>query len=316
MAKKILVVDTTEYRNTIVNRLGNAGYEVMVTDSAFDAISKLRAYEFDLIVSEVELPGDNAFDLYDYINLHFPYIPTIMTTAKNIDMFFQRIFAEGIGNVLHKPIKAEELLKLSDKLITKHNIFGLENYLEGLRELKKVRITSSLQIQKAIELILQQLGDWGYEIENRMILNLVLNEMTINAVYHSHGYTHEKEKRIPVKLKEGQFVDVFFASGKGAYGISINDYNGKLTKSRILDSIHNVIVQDQLLAHAAATGENITDRISETGRGIDLVRKLCGDYYFIISKDVRTEIIIIFGGDANDADTTYSSLKIIEDFSE
>lgn len=316
MPKSVLVVDTTDSRDTIVSMLGDAGYSVMVTDSAFDAISKLRAYDFDLIVSEVELPGDNAFDLYDYINLHFPYIPTIMTTGKNIDEFFNRIFKEGIGNVLHKPMKAEELLKLSDKLITKRDIFGLENYINGLRELKKIRITSSLQIQKAIELILQQITDWGHDIDNRMILNLVLNEMTINAVYHSHGLTFEKERRIPVKLKEGQFVDVFFGTGEGSFGISINDYNGKLTKSRILDSINSVIVQDQLLAHAAATGENISDRISETGRGIDLVRKLCGEYYFIIKKDVRTEIIIVFEGDIRERDTTYSSLKIIEDFSE
>ena len=153
-------------------------------------------------------------------------------------------------------------------------------------------------------------------IDNRMILNLVLNEMTINAVYHSHGLTREKERRIPVKLKEGQFVEIFFGCGEGSYGISINDYNGKLTKARILDSINSVVAQDQLLAHAAATGENISDRISETGRGIDLVRKLCGEYYFIIKKNVRTEIIILFDADIQERDTTLSSLKIIEDFSD
>lgn len=316
MDKNVLVVDTSEYRDTITSALGNSGYRVTVTDSAFDAISKLRAYDFDLIVSEVELPGDNSFDLYDYINNHYPYIPTIMTTAKNIDEFFDRIFKEGIGNVLRKPLKPDELIKLADKLITKKDIFGLENYLPGLRELKKIRITSSLQIQRAIELILQQITDWGSTIDNRMILNLVLNEMTINAVYHSHGLTREKERRIPVKLKEGQFVEVFFGCGVGTYGISINDYNGKLTKARILDSINSVVVQDQLLAHAAATGENISDRISETGRGIDLVRKLCGEYYFIIKKNVRTEIIIVFDADVQEQDTTLSSLKIIEDFSD
>ena len=78
MGKNVLVVDTSEYRDTITSTLGGSGYRVTVTDSAFDAISKLRAYDFDLIVSEVELPGDNAFDLYDYINHHYPYIPTIM----------------------------------------------------------------------------------------------------------------------------------------------------------------------------------------------------------------------------------------------
>ncbi len=316
MAYRVLVVDATGYGDTMEEVLSGAGYSVALADSAYDAISKLRAYDFDLVVSEVELPGDNAFDLHDYIKKYYPYIPAIMTTGKNIDTFFDRIFAEGIGNVLHKPLNAEQLLRLSDKLITKKNIFGLENYIGNIREMKKIRVTGSLQIQKAIEMILSQIDGWGFRIENRMMLNLVLNEMAINAVYHSHGLTSEKERRIPVKLRQGQHVEMFFAAGETAYGISINDYNGKLSRERILKSINGVIVQDQLLAHAAATGENITEHISETGRGIDLVRKLCGEYYFVIKKGVRTEIIVIFEDDFVARDDAYTSLKIIEDFSE
>lgn len=314
MSHKVLVVDATSYAETLRGILEQNGYKITVSDSAFDAISKLKAYDFDLIVSEVELPGDNAFDLYDYINRNYPYIPAVMTTEKNIDNFFDRIFEEGIGNVLLKPVREEEILKLCEKLITKKNIFGLDNYIKNIREMKKIRVTSSLHIQKSIDLIFDQITAWGHEIENPMILNLVLNEMTINAVYHSHGYTHEKEHRIPVVLREGRHVDLFFAAGTDSYGLSINDYNGTLTKSRILDSINNVITQDQLLTRAAITGENISDRISETGRGIDLVRKLCGEYYFIIKKNVRTEIIIIFEAGSLARETVYSSLKIIEDF--
>jgi CheY-like chemotaxis protein/two-component sensor histidine kinase len=316
MAHRILIVDHSEYRQRIAEMLSGTGYEIIMADSAFDAISKLRAYDIDLVVSEVELPGDNAFDLYEYITNHYPYIPIIMTTEKNIDIFFNRIFEEGIGNVLCKPLRSEEFLRLSEKLITKRNIFGLENYLSDISEMKKISITASLQIQKSIDMIIKQITDWGFEIENKMILNLILNEMAINAVYHSHGYTTEKEKRIPVKLPEGSKVDIFFAAGKNSYGISINDYNGKLSKEKILESINSVIAQDRLLEKAAETGENITDKISETGRGIDLVRKLCGEYYFIIKKNVRTEIMLLFDRESAALEASQSSLKIIEDVSD
>ena len=49
----------------------------------------------------------------------------IMTTDKDIDTFFDVIFDEGIGNVLCKPFKKDEILNLAEKLITKKNIFGL-----------------------------------------------------------------------------------------------------------------------------------------------------------------------------------------------
>ncbi|MCX7679574.1 MAG: response regulator [Spirochaetes bacterium] len=316
MAYRILVVDATDYRRTIVAILTNAGYEILAADSAFDAISKLRAYDVDLVVSEVELPGDNAFDLYEYIQKHYPYIPIIMTTEKNIDIFFNRIFEEGIGNVLCKPLRQEEFLRLSEKLITKKNIFGLENYMKDIIEMKKISLHSSIQIQKGIDIIIKQIEQWGFVIENRMILNLILNEMAINAVYHSHGFTTEKEKRLPVKLPHGSRVDLFFARSENSFGISINDYNGKLSKEKILESINSVIVQDRLLEKAAETGENVADKISETGRGIDLVRKLCGEYYFIIKRGVRTEIILLFDRESLDAEKSQSSLKIIEDVTE
>ena len=217
--KKILLVDFSLYRDSLAKTLRENGYDVTICGSAFDAMSKLNAFDYDLIVSEVELPGDNAFDLYNYLVNTYPYIPIIMTTEQNIDNFFERIFQEGIGNLLCKPINKEELLHLADKLITKKNIFGLNNYMDGLIETKKIKITNSKQINNAIKTLISEIKQWGYKVESDMTLSLVLNEMVINAVYHSHGFTKEKEARIPVQLPEGQFVDLFFA--RNATGLEI-----------------------------------------------------------------------------------------------
>jgi CheY-like chemotaxis protein len=130
--KKILIADISDYSLEIAEMYKGLDYEITFCDSAFDAISKLKAFDFDLIISEVELPGDNAFDLYEYIRENYPYIPVIMMTGRNIDTFFSRIFTRGIGNVLHKPVNKSELLKLTEKLITLANIFGLENYIENI----------------------------------------------------------------------------------------------------------------------------------------------------------------------------------------
>lgn len=310
----VLVVDFSIFKDSIVKIFTDGGYHVELCGSAYDAMKKLNSVDFDLIVSEVELPGDNAFDLYNYITKTYPYIPAIMTTDKNIDTFFDVIFEEGIGNVLCKPFRKDEILNLAEKLITKKNIFGLDNYIHDIVETKKIRITRSNQIKKAISLIVKEIEDWGFQIQNRITLSLILNEMAINAVYHSHGLTDEKLMRVAVQLREGEFVDIFFARSKDVYGIAIDDYNGKLSRMKILDSINKVVEQNILLDRASTSQEDVSSMISETGRGIDLVRKLAGEYYFIIQKNVRTEIIIIFDTRYND-DTinTHSSLKIIED---
>jgi CheY-like chemotaxis protein len=311
----ILIVDFSLYKESLKKIFLENGYGVVLCESAFDAMAKLKAIDFDLVVSEIELPGDNAFDLYNYITRNYPYIPTIMTTEKNMDFFFDRIFQEGIGNVLCKPLKKEEILNLAEKLITKKNIFGLENYIKDISGHNKIRINSSKQIKKAVETVMDAIEGWGFQIENKMSLTLVLNEMGVNAVYHPHGHTREKEARLPVRLGENEYVDIFFCKSGNKFGIAIDDYKGKLNKEIILGSISRVIEQGQLIQRAADEGRDITDLVSETGRGIDLLRKLFADCYFIIKKDVRTEIILIFDyGFREDNSEFYSSLKIIEDF--
>jgi len=312
MKKRILIADISEYRDTLGKIYTDSGFETDFCDSAFDAISKLRAYDYDLVLSEVELPGDNAFELYEYINENYPTIPTIMVTDKNIDTFFNRIFSQGIGNVLHKPVNKSELITLSIKLMTGTEIFGIKNYLDGARDIKKIKISSSNQIKKAVAMILQEITEWGFNINKKSTLNLLLNEMAINAVYHSHGFTEEKLKRMPVKLPENSFVDLYFGRSDHSYAISITDYNGKLTKERVLESINEVIKQNMLLEKAFETGEDITELISESGRGIDLVRKLSGEYYFIMKKNFRTEIILIFKDSESQTSEDSSSLKIID----
>lgn len=309
----VLIVDVSSYKDSVAGLFREFGYNVEISESAFDAMSKLKIYDFDLIVSEVDLPGNNAFELYNYIKSYYPYIPMMMITEKEIDNFFERIFQEGIGNVLCKPLSKEEVANLSCKLITKKNVFGLKNYMEDIQEIKKMRITSSDKIQIYINKIFAQIESWNCKIENKIILKLVLNEVILNALYHSHGYKKQKEERKQIKLKKDEYVDIFLAKNSKGYGISINDYRGKLSKMMILENLNNAIKQSQLILKAFETGEEISDKISESGRGLDLLRKIAKDYYFIIKKNIRTEVILLFIDMENKNRTSGTSLKIIED---
>ncbi|MFH0977131.1 MAG: response regulator [Spirochaetota bacterium] len=308
----ILVVDVSSDKDSVAELFRKIGYNVEISESAFDAMSKLKAYDFDLVVSEVELPGNNAFELYNYISTYYPYIPTMMITEKQIDNFFERIFQEGIGNVLCKPLLKDEVVNLAEKLITKKNVFGLKNYMKDIEAISKIRITSSDKIQEYINKALARIEKWGFKIENKVVLKLVLNEVIINAVYHSHGYKKEKEARKQINLKKDEYVDLFLAKNSSGYGISINDYRGKLSKKMILENLNRAIKQSQLILKAYETGEEISDEITETGRGLDLLRKIAKDYYFIIKRDERTEVILLFTNMENKERVIGTSLKIIE----
>ena len=309
---KILIVDSTPYKNELKSFFLAEGYKVDISETAFDAIAMLSSEDYSLVVSEVDLPGDNSFEFYYYLKKNIPFMPVIMLTTKNIDNLMEKIFREGIGNVLTKPINKEELASLSQKIISKKNLFGLENYITNIKSLKKIKITSSSQILPAIKAIIDQIASWKFPIDNVLTLNLILNEMIINAVYHSYGYTEEKLKRIPVKLKEGQMVDITFGFSNTKLGISITDYNGTLSKDKILHNFFATISQKKLILEAFENGDDITDKISETGRGLDLVRQIADEYFFVIQKNKRTDVNLLFSKGHKSEENKNAPLKIIE----
>ncbi|HOA06400.1 MAG TPA: hypothetical protein PKM07_00740, partial [Spirochaetota bacterium] len=84
------------------------------------------------------------------------------------------------------------------------------------------------------------------------------------------------------------------------------------SKQKILESMFNVLTQRKKLDDAIEKGEDISQIITETGRGIDLVRQIASEFYFIIHKNKRTEIILLFDKNSDLNGVAKSSLKIIE----
>ncbi len=309
--KKILIVNSTPHADTLKNELSM--YDVDKCSTAFDAVSMLNSRGYDLVISEVELPGDNSFEFYYYMNKKFPYIPVIMTTPNDMDNYFEEIFENGIGNVLNTPLDMDEVKPLIEKLLHESPIFGLQNYVESIKAHKKITITSSLQINSAINTLTSIIqNEWNLKILNVMMINLILNEMLINAVYHAHGYTQHKLARKPIRLPEGRHVDLTFCHNTSEYAICVTDYMGTLTSKRILESMNTVIHQKKLMDEAFESGEIENLQISESGRGIELVRKLAKEYYFIIHRDRRTDVILKFDSSYNFETKQTAAVKIIE----
>lgn len=85
---KILVVDDSITTRTMEkNILETQGYDVTVAISGHDALDKLAGTRFDLIVSDVEMPGMNGFELTEKIKSmeNTQDIPVIIVTSLASD---------------------------------------------------------------------------------------------------------------------------------------------------------------------------------------------------------------------------------------
>ena len=82
--KRLLVADdSTTSRMLIKNILAAAGYEVAVAVDGKDALAKITTEPFDLVVSDVEMPGMNGFELAEAIRGHDEknHMPIVLITS-------------------------------------------------------------------------------------------------------------------------------------------------------------------------------------------------------------------------------------------
>jgi two-component system, chemotaxis family, sensor kinase CheA len=81
-ARRIMIVDDSPTTRAIMlNLFTAAGYAVVTATDGLDALERLRTHPVDLVVSDVEMPRLNGFDLTRQVKLKFG-LPVILVTGR------------------------------------------------------------------------------------------------------------------------------------------------------------------------------------------------------------------------------------------
>ena len=80
--EQILVVDDSASTREILERnLRAEGYEVFSADSVAAAIALLEEREFDLVITDLRMPGADGMELVRHVRDHFRFTGIIMVTG-------------------------------------------------------------------------------------------------------------------------------------------------------------------------------------------------------------------------------------------
>lgn len=108
---KILVVEDDEaLRHSVCSFLNRSGYEASGCGSAEQAYDAMYENVFDLIVSDIMMPGTDGFELARTVRTLDDRIPIIFMTARDDIASKQKGFRAGIDDYMVKPIDLDELL--------------------------------------------------------------------------------------------------------------------------------------------------------------------------------------------------------------
>jgi len=117
--RMILVVeDDVDSRNLISRYLTNAGYMVTLAEDGAAALLDLGKKDFDLVISDVNMPNLDGFSLMNTIKQKEIKTPVIFVTSLSDSENEIEGLKKGAADYLKKPVKKELLLLRVEKLLS------------------------------------------------------------------------------------------------------------------------------------------------------------------------------------------------------
>ena len=109
MFKILVVEDDRDLNRTVCAFLNSSGYQAIGCLNANDAYDAMYANMFDLIVSDIMMPGIDGFEFAKNIRTLNQEIPILFMTARDDIASKQRGFRIGVDDYMVKPIDLDEL---------------------------------------------------------------------------------------------------------------------------------------------------------------------------------------------------------------
>lgn len=108
---RILVVDDEEsIRDLCARVLARAGYAVVTAPSGEDAVVRLSQDSFDLLISDIRMPGISGLEVLERAKATFPQIRVVLITGFGTPQMLTRAQQSGADRILTKPFNPIELL--------------------------------------------------------------------------------------------------------------------------------------------------------------------------------------------------------------
>jgi CheY-like chemotaxis protein len=273
----ILVVDDDEQVCRILcDFFRHEGYSTTSAGNGKAALDAIRESIPDLVVSDIQMPLMDGFELYKILQDSYPGIKHIMMTSYDIDQYIRHIRKHNIGNILVKgfDFNLVEVAAYVRSILT-GNIFGLNRYF-GKAVFNQVFVRSYAEAKEASHIITGSLSD-----KKGFYLEIAIDELISNAIFHGVlqlSNIPREEWSEDLQVPHSSAIKVTWGVDDEKIGIAIEDPKGNLKKTDVL----------KWLDTHRSDGES-----DEHGRGFFLVRRLIDRLIINIDPGRRTECIIL-----------------------
>jgi DNA-binding response OmpR family regulator len=154
--KQILVVDDyfqmLEFLRSVLE-FSHHEYQVLAVPSAEEGVLELRRTPFDLVITDVRLPGMSGFDMVRKIKQFNPDIPIIMITAYSTEQGKKEADELGVKRYFKKPLDPDELLAAVHSIL-----YGAKETTEDERVVESEDVLLSTEVRRRLETLRSDTG--------------------------------------------------------------------------------------------------------------------------------------------------------------
>jgi two-component system, NtrC family, response regulator HydG len=130
--RRILVVDDEEgLRTSLAANLELEGYEVAEASSGPQAIDLVRGQPFDLVLSDIRMPGMSGVDAFRAIRKLRPDLGVVMMTAFAVEHVVDEAVLEGAYAVVRKPFSMTHLFDLLARAIERGVVLVVDDIADA-----------------------------------------------------------------------------------------------------------------------------------------------------------------------------------------
>ena len=133
--KHLLIVDDEgALRSAIAERLSDHGFAVEQAGSGEEALQRLAAFAFDILITDLRLPGINGRDVLDAALERYPDIIAIVITGFGTVKDAVEAIKQGAADFITKPFQFDALLHVLQSAVEQRRLKSENAYLRSQLE--------------------------------------------------------------------------------------------------------------------------------------------------------------------------------------
>lgn len=237
MEQVLVIEDDINVRENIAEVLKFKGYNVSVAMDGAIGLSKLKDQRFDLVISDIMMPGLDGYQVLQKIkkNPVNSQIPVILLTAKTMIESKIEGLEHGADDYITKPFNAKELVARVKNLIETRKMLKAKTLMEKPR--REVESVEDAFIRDLVDIFAKNLENSHFVIED-VVPHVGLSKSTVQRKVKR--YTNKtfnqllrefrlEQAKAMMERKGGNISEIAFKTGFNSisyFSFSFKNYFG------------------------------------------------------------------------------------------